>query len=86
MLERQGVDAVGLGGCGGRDNDCEIHVGSRFDFDRLFAEEAAAGWHRIGVVMSGPGSLCDDVRAAVAAAGRKSNGTVFELEADVYSW
>ncbi|KAJ1327055.1 ferric-chelate reductase [Microdochium nivale] len=78
------IDAVGLSGRSSE--ECDIRVGSRFDFASLLAEEAAAGWHRIGVVVSGPGSLCDDVRAAVAAAGRKSMGTVFELEVDAYSW
>ncbi|KXJ88977.1 hypothetical protein Micbo1qcDRAFT_13730 [Microdochium bolleyi] len=78
------IDAVGLGGGGAEVHD--VRIGSRFDFDQVLAEEAATGWHRIGVVVSGPGSLCDDVRAAVAAAGRKSNETVFELEVDAYSW
>lgn len=44
-----------------------------------------SGWRKVGVVVSGPGGLCDDVRAAVAAAGRKGN-TVFKLEVNAYSW
>ncbi|KAK0609455.1 ferric reductase-like transmembrane component [Immersiella caudata] len=63
----------------------EVRVGRRFDVRELIAEEAEAGWERVGVVVSGPGGLCDDVRAAVVAAGRKGK-TVFELEVDAYSW
>ena len=60
-------------------------MGSRFNVVELIEAEAEAGWERVGVVVSGPRGLCDDVRAAVAAAGSKGN-TVFELEVDAYSW
>ncbi|KAM7218016.1 ferric reductase-like transmembrane component [Rhypophila decipiens] len=63
----------------------DVRVGRRFNVDELVSEEAAIGWHRVGVVVSGPGGLCDDVRAAVVKAGRKGK-TVFELEVDAYSW
>ena len=63
----------------------EILVGSRFDFTSLLAAEKEAGWGRVGVVVSGPGGFCDDVRQAVALAGRGSK-TVFQLEVDAYSW
>jgi hypothetical protein len=66
--------------------DKEIRVGSRLDVAALLAEEVAAGWGRVGVVVSGPGGLCDAVRAEVAAAGRQNKSTVFELEVDAYSW
>lgn len=62
----------------------EVRVSRRLDFGELLAEEMDAGWARVGVVVSGPGGLCDDVRAAVTAAGRKG-GTVFELEEEAYS-
>ncbi|CEI67977.1 hypothetical protein FVEN_g7750 [Fusarium venenatum] len=62
-----------------------ICIGSRFDISALIDEEVAMGWKRIGVVVSGPGSLCDDVRAKVAAAGKASKA-IFELEVDAYSW
>ncbi|KAF4448079.1 hypothetical protein F53441_8471 [Fusarium austroafricanum] len=67
------------------DAHTDIRVGSRFDIAALIDEEASAGWKRVGVVVSGPGSLCDDVRAVVAGIGRHSK-TVFELEVDAYSW
>jgi hypothetical protein len=63
----------------------DIRIGSRLNFDGLLGQEMDAGWRKVGVVVSGPGSLCDEVRAAVAAAGRKGR-TVFELEVDAYSW
>lgn len=76
------TDAIDLGGLAA---DKEVRVGSRFDVVELIDAEAGAGWERVGVVVSGPGGLCDDVRAAVAAAGRRGK-TVFELEVDAYSW
>ena len=63
----------------------EVRVGRRLDVGGLLAEEVHAGWARVGVVVSGPGGLCDDVRAAVAKAGSKG-GTIFELEVEAYSW
>jgi hypothetical protein len=65
--------------------DKDIRIGRRFDIAELIAEEETAGWKKVAVVVSGPGSLCDDVRAAVTAAGRRRK-TIFELEVDAYSW
>jgi len=62
-----------------------VKVGGRFNIQHLLADEMDLGWSRVGVIVSGPGGLCDDVRAAVALAGRKG-GAVFELEVDAYSW
>jgi len=65
----------------------EVRVGRRFDVSELVAEEEAdTRWESVGVVVSGPGGLCDAVREAVVRAGRKRSGTVFELEVDAYSW
>ncbi|EJT76711.1 hypothetical protein GGTG_06627 [Gaeumannomyces tritici R3-111a-1] len=63
----------------------EVKIGSRLDVRELVAREAEAGWAGIGIVVAGPGGLCDDVRAAVAEAGRQGRA-VFELEVDAYSW
>jgi predicted ferric reductase len=68
-----------------RVQDKAIIVGARTDIETALAQEVATGWEKIGVVACGPGALCDDVRAAVAAAGRKHK-TIFELEVDAYSW
>lgn len=65
--------------------DKQVRVGTRTDIAGVLAAEVEAGWARIGVVACGPGGLCDDVRAEVARAGRRS-GVVFELEVDAYSW
>ncbi|KAF2105540.1 ferric reductase like transmembrane component-domain-containing protein [Lophiotrema nucula] len=64
--------------------DKDIRVGSRLDVGQLLADEVEAGWERVGVVVSGPGSLCDDVRAAVAKAARTAR-TEFELDVEAYS-
>ena len=63
----------------------DVRVGSRLDFDSLLAQEVDAGWKKVGIVVSGPGSFCDGVRAAVVAAGKKGR-TEFELEVDAYTW
>ncbi|KAH8173486.1 ferric reductase like transmembrane component domain-containing protein [Sarocladium implicatum] len=63
----------------------DVRLGRRFDVSELINAEVETGWERVGVIVSGPGSLCDDVRATVAAAGRRSK-TIFELEVDSYSW
>ncbi|KAM7182793.1 putative ferric reductase transmembrane component [Naviculisporaceae sp. PSN 640] len=64
----------------------DVRVGSRLDFDHLLAQEIEAGWTKVGVIVSGPDGMCDDVRAAVVAAGRKGGNTEFELEVDAYAW
>lgn len=66
--------------------DKEVSIGKRLDIGKLLAEEADVGWGKVGVVVSGPGSLCDDARAAVAAVAKRSKRTVFELEVEAYSW
>ncbi|KAM0276828.1 hypothetical protein ACHAQH_006363 [Verticillium albo-atrum] len=63
----------------------DVRVGSRLDIDRLLGQEAQSGWTKIGVVVSGPGGLCDDVTAAVVAVGKRHK-VVFDLEVDAYSW
>ncbi|KAI1104975.1 ferric reductase like transmembrane component-domain-containing protein [Jackrogersella minutella] len=63
----------------------EVLVGRRLDVDALLKQEVQAGWKRIGVVVCGPGELCDAVREAVVVLGRKEK-TVFELEVDAFSW
>lgn len=68
-----------------RIDDREVSVGQRLDVDALLRREIIAGWKRVGVVVCGPGGLCDDVRARVASLGRHEK-TVFELEVHAYSW
>jgi predicted ferric reductase len=63
----------------------QVKVGQRLDVNAILSQEAQGGWKKIGVVVCGPGGLCDDVRAAVARAGRKGK-VVFELEVDAFSW
>jgi hypothetical protein len=76
------LDGV-LSGIGSADRD--VRVGERLDVQQLLADEMAAGWGRVGVVVSGPGGFCDEVRALVIAASKASK-TEFELEVEAYSW
>ena len=65
--------------------DKEVLVGQRLDVGALLREEAQAGYAKVGVVVCGPGGMCDDVRAGVVGLGRHGK-TVFELEVDSFSW
>jgi NAD(P)H-flavin reductase len=64
-----------------------IIVGARLDIEGLLREEANLGWSRVAVVVCGPASMCDDVRAVVAQLGKEKAGQcLFELEVDAFSW
>ncbi|KAH8725772.1 ferric reductase like transmembrane component-domain-containing protein [Phaeosphaeriaceae sp. PMI808] len=64
----------------------EVRIGSRLDIASLLAKEAEAGWQRVGVVVSGPGGLCDVARQGVVEIAKKRKGTEWELEVEAYSW
>lgn len=66
-------------------NDKDVRIGSRCDIEDLLRLEMEAGWGKVGVVVSGPGGLCDDARAAVVLAARLGK-TKFALEVEAYSW
>ena len=66
--------------------DKEIIVGQRIDVHELLAAEIRAGWKRVGVIVAGPGELCDNVTAAVVKAAKMFTPTSFELEVEAYSW
>ncbi|KAF2793168.1 hypothetical protein K505DRAFT_244997 [Melanomma pulvis-pyrius CBS 109.77] len=63
----------------------EVSVGSRFDVGAMLDKEESEGWKRIGVVICGPGGLCDEVRSQVAKRGRMGK-TVWELDVEAFSW
>ena len=63
----------------------EVVVGQRLHIEALLRSEVQAGYGKVGVVVCGPGGMCDEVRARVAGLGRGGN-TVFELEVDSFSW
>jgi hypothetical protein len=65
--------------------DKDIRIGSRLDISSLLAHETRAGWKKIGVVISGPPSFCDDAKAAVIAQARISKTIQFELKVEAYS-
>ena len=65
----------------------EISVGRRLDISNLLRDEANVGWPKTGVVVCGPASMCDDVRAVVARLGKEKSGSCsFELEVDAFAW
>jgi hypothetical protein len=63
----------------------DVRIGSRISVAALLDEEEETGWGSIGVVACGPGSLCDEVRALVAAKA-KAGKVVWEFEIDAFSW
>lgn len=65
--------------------DKEVLIGQRLDVTALLLQEVQAGWKKVGVVVCGPGGLCDAVRAEVVRLGRHEK-TVIELEVDAFSW
>lgn len=77
------VDVVG--GALSRIVEKDVRIGRRLNVRELLVDELESGWRRIGVVVSGPGGLCDHVRAAVVAVGRRGK-TVFVAEVEAYSW
>lgn len=76
----------GLDGALSTPEDKEVRVGERLDFSALLAQEAAAGWKKVGVVISGPPSFCDAAKVAVITQARSSDKVEFQLEVEVYSW
>ena len=63
----------------------QISVGTRLDIATILEAEEAEGWKRIGVVVCGPGGLCDDVRHFVSRRGRAGQA-VWELDVEAFSW
>ncbi|KAJ9192847.1 hypothetical protein DTO164E3_7993 [Paecilomyces variotii] len=63
----------------------DVRIGSRLNVKQLLEDEIEAGWEKVGIVVSGPGGLCDDVRAAVVSE-EKLGKTEFKLVVEAYSW
>lgn len=62
-----------------------VKIGERLDLQGLLEAEKNEGWERIGIVVCGPGGMCDSVRDLVAKAGRERRA-VWELEVEAFSW
>lgn len=62
-----------------------IIVGGRNDVRKALEVEAGAGWGLVGVVVCGPGRMCDEVRNQTAVLGR-AGGTKFELDVEAFLW
>lgn len=63
----------------------DVSVGGRLDVTNILEKEEGDGWKRIGVVVCGPGGLCDDVRSLVSRRGREGSAT-WELDVEAFSW
>lgn len=61
-----------------------ILVGGRNDMDMALAEEVKAGWGLVGVVVCGPGGMCDQVRNTVALLGKTYPSTKWELDVEAF--
>jgi predicted ferric reductase len=75
----------GMSGVLGGIREKEINVGSRNDLARILEREEEVGWARVGVVVCGPGAMCDEVRSLVAKKG-KSGKVIWELDVEAFSW
>jgi predicted ferric reductase len=65
----------------------DVIIGGRLDVESILDREQAVGWKRIGVVVCGPGGLCDAVRDGVSRRGRRAEGgVVWELDVEAFSW
>jgi predicted ferric reductase len=62
-----------------------IIVNQRLNITELIQYEVQTGWTDIGIVVCGPGSLCDDVRRETVRIGSET-GVKFELDVDAFSW
>ncbi|KAI9722283.1 MAG: hypothetical protein M1812_001755 [Candelaria pacifica] len=65
--------------------DKEVVIGEQLNIEALLRSAAQAGYEKVGVVVCGPGGMCDVVRTAVAGLGRGGK-TVFELDVSAFSW
>jgi ferredoxin-NADP reductase len=63
-----------------------VSVGARLEVEDLLEREESEGWSSIGVVVCGPGRLCDDVRSIVSQRARASAKTRWELDVEAFSW
>ena len=63
----------------------DVKIYPRHNVSDLLEQEAREGWDRIGVVVCGPGGLCDEVREVVSRRARGSR-TRWELDVEAFSW
>lgn len=63
----------------------DIVVGKRLDLSSLLEKEVAAGWKDIGVVVCGPGGMCDDLRREVVRVSKTKKAKI-ELDVEAFSW
>lgn len=62
-----------------------VVVGERINVREAIEREVRDGWKLIGVVVCGPGGMCDDVRKEVVRLGRMTT-VRFELDVEAFNW
>lgn len=62
-----------------------VRVGGRNSIEAALEAEVAAGWKNVGVVVCGPGKMCDEVRNRVAELGRRA-AVKWELDVEAFLW
>ena len=67
------------------DRDKNVVIGKRLDIGRIIEDEVRDGWGLVGVLVCGPGGMCDDVRKEVVRLG-SITATRFELQVEAFAW
>lgn len=68
-----------------KDLDADITVGGRVDVPAVLEAEVAAVWKDVGVLVCGPGGMCDEVRKVVVRLS-KEKGVRIELDVEAFTW
>jgi hypothetical protein len=63
----------------------DIVLGKRLDLVSLLEKEVAGGWKDLGVVVCGPGGMCDDLRREVVRISKQQKVKI-ELDVEAFSW
>jgi predicted ferric reductase len=63
----------------------DIVVGTRLDLVELLEKEVKGGWKDVGVVVCGPGGMCDDLRREVVRVSKEQKVKI-ELDVEAFSW
>jgi predicted ferric reductase len=63
----------------------DIVTGKRLNLAGLLEKEVGGGWKDVGVVVCGPGGMCDTVRQEVVRVSKESKVRI-ELDVEAFSW
>lgn len=63
----------------------DIVVGKRLNIADLIEKEVEGGWKDVGVVVCGPGEMCDVLRREVVRVSKEKKVKI-ELDVEAFSW